>query len=564
MGLAEQRYTVAGIAGGLRAVHFRLTASASGDMPALSYLSPSAAVLMGLDPAEAGHDLGRLLERIVDGDRQRLSVALQAAAVNAATWDLEVRAVAADGSVRLMLLSTAPTPKDEPLGCLGMLVDLGAREPFDHGRDALIARQHRIIGLLHDVAATANDAPDAEHAMRRCLEQVCAHGGWPIGHVYHVAEDAPRRLIPSGLWHTTEASLAPWDEATRTLALADGEGLPGLVLASGQPQWEMDVGHCPWFRRAELARRLGIRTGFAFPVRTGMELVAVLEFFTTETIPPDPLLAQALSHIGLQIGRVVERDRASRNLRVVAEMAQAAHRAKTNFLANMSHELRTPLNAIIGFAETMVAELFGPVTNDRYRDYVRYIHGAGTHLMDLIGDILDLSRIEAKCLDLAEEAVELQDLLDIVASMTAHQLDTGRIGFELIVPPGLPRVMGDPLRLRQILLNLLANAVHATPPGGAIRVEAGLDLQGGLELRVVDTGRGMSADRLELALRPLDAATPAHTRCREGAGLGLPLTRALVELHGGMLDIRSTVGKGTTAIVRLPPDRLRDRIRATG
>jgi len=249
---------------------------------------------------------------------------------------------------------------------------------------------------------------------------------------------------------------------------------------------------------------------------------------------------------------ITARKRAERALLLAKEEAEAGSRSKSTFLATMSHELRTPLNAIIGFAEAMELGYSGPLS-EKQTDYIRSIRTAGEHLRDIISDVLDLSKIEAGKLELNLEPVCLPRALEAhVRLMT----DTARLrGIDLRVdlPDSLPLVRADALRLRQIVLNLLSNALKFTPSGGSVRLGA-MPVPDGVAIAVSDTGVGMTAAEIELALEPFRQVDMSPTRRHEGTGLGLTLCRALVEAHGSRLLVESRKGQGTTVSFALLAD----------
>jgi signal transduction histidine kinase len=236
------------------------------------------------------------------------------------------------------------------------------------------------------------------------------------------------------------------------------------------------------------------------------------------------------------------------------EAASAGSQAKSQFLATMSHELRTPLNAIIGFAQLLDANLGGPLTA-RQRDYVGDIHRAGAHLLGLVNDILDLSKVDASRLTLDEDIVDLGETIAGAVSMVSLGAAEGGLALRSDVAPRLPLVRGDARRLRQILLNLLSNAVKFTPTGGTVTVSAGWR-GAGVALVVTDTGIGMAPEHITIALERFGQVDNRLARRYEGTGLGLPLTKRLVELHGATLTIDSTLGHGTTVTVLLPAERV--------
>jgi PAS domain S-box-containing protein len=245
-------------------------------------------------------------------------------------------------------------------------------------------------------------------------------------------------------------------------------------------------------------------------------------------------------------------------LRVAKEMAEMASRAKTEFLANMSHELRTPLNAIIGFAEVMHMELLGSIGNQQYRGYVGDIHDSARHLLGLINDILDVAKIEAGRVELSESTTQVRAIFDAVARLIRERSVRAEVRLEMVVAPDLPPLVADERKLKQILINLLSNAVKFTPAGGAIRMAAALDpASGDLVITVADTGIGIAPADIARVMEPFGQVDNPINRKYRGTGLGLPLTKGLVELHGGSFQLESAPGVGTTVTIRLPAHRLK-------
>ena len=251
---------------------------------------------------------------------------------------------------------------------------------------------------------------------------------------------------------------------------------------------------------------------------------------------------------------ITELKRRERALFEAKEVAESANRAKSEFLANISHELRTPLNAIIGFSELIIAETMGPIAKP-YREYLQDVLNSGRHLLELINDILDLAKAEAGQLDLNEEALDIMSVTDGVVRLMRERAMRNGLRLTTTIAPDLPPLRADPRKLRQILLNLISNAVKFTPAGGSVRVEAECASDGDLLLRVIDTGIGIAPEDIAVALKPFGQVDGTLSRKYEGTGLGLPLTRAMVELHNGQILIESELDRGTTVIIRLPADR---------
>jgi PAS domain S-box-containing protein len=242
-------------------------------------------------------------------------------------------------------------------------------------------------------------------------------------------------------------------------------------------------------------------------------------------------------------------------LRIEKERAELANRSKSEFLNNMSHELRTPLNAILGFTDVMKMGLFGVIGNDRYAGYVEDIHTSGSYLLDLISDILDLSRIEVGKLKLEEETVDVGATLAAISRMVSHKVKHNRISLTIDCPADLPRLAADPRRLKQILINLVSNAVKFTPAHGSVQVTARLTPGRGIEIAIADTGIGIAEEHQQIIFEPFGKVESSYAREHEGIGLGLAIVKALVQMHDGSLAMRSQLGEGTIMIVTFPADR---------
>jgi signal transduction histidine kinase len=253
-------------------------------------------------------------------------------------------------------------------------------------------------------------------------------------------------------------------------------------------------------------------------------------------------------------------EKTSHDLSLALDAAAAANLAKSSFLAAMSHELRTPLNAIIGFAEILAVELLGPLGHKRYREYAADIRGSGIHLLALINDILDISRIDAGDTRLEEESIDLQQLIAQTLRMIGPQAAAARVVLESELSPVLPVIRGDKRRLRQVLINLLANAVKFTPAKGRIVIRAGYR-GGAVTIAVQDTGIGIAEQDIPRALERFGQVDARLSRKYEGVGLGLPLAKKFVELHGGTLTLDSAPKIGTTVTVTLPASRIVDEER---
>jgi cell cycle sensor histidine kinase DivJ len=251
---------------------------------------------------------------------------------------------------------------------------------------------------------------------------------------------------------------------------------------------------------------------------------------------------------------ISERKAQENELLRARDEAESASRAKTQFLASMSHELRTPLNAVIGFSEILNRELFGALGEQRYRDYARLIHESGEHLLNVVNDILDMSKIEAGKFKLVKEPFDAGSLINSCAEVMRHAAEAKQLALVTEVPSGLPELVADKRACKQMLLNAISNAIKFTDAGGWVRISA-REESGMVELAVADNGIGIAEDDLPKLGNPFVQADNAYNRSHDGAGLGLSVVKGLARLHGGRLEIASKLGQGTIATIVLPVER---------
>jgi signal transduction histidine kinase len=260
---------------------------------------------------------------------------------------------------------------------------------------------------------------------------------------------------------------------------------------------------------------------------------------------------------------ILERQRTA-ELEAAKEAAEEASRAKSAFLAVISHELRTPLHAINGFSEILDNQIHGALGDTRYKEYAGHIVSSGQHLLSLINDLLDMSKIEAGEASLQFEEFDPGELISEALKLVQHPIAPGQAQVLVEAAPGLPRLRADKRRIRQILLNLISNAIKFTPCDGRITVSASWAPTSGMTIQVQDTGIGIAGENLDLVLEPFRQVEDPLSRAHEGSGLGLPLARALIELHGGEIRIESQPSIGTTVTVALPPELVVESAHGSG
>lgn len=252
---------------------------------------------------------------------------------------------------------------------------------------------------------------------------------------------------------------------------------------------------------------------------------------------------------------IAERKRVEQTLTNAAERAMEADRMKSEFIANMSHELRTPLNAIIGFSEVIKQEMFGPIANESYRGYARDIHSSGTHLLSIINDLLEVSKIAAGKVELEEDEIDLEQAFAECLRIVRGYPGASRLILSSNIQPGCPKLLADDRAVRQILLNLLSNAIKFTPPGGNVTVSAGLEARKHLVISVEDDGIGIPPEEIANITKPFHQVATASHRNHPGTGLGLHIVQSLAELHGGTISVTSAISRGTRIQINFPPER---------
>jgi PAS domain S-box-containing protein len=500
------------------------------------------------------------LDFVHPDDRQATIAEASKLGTGAKTISFENRYRCRDGSYVWLLWNATPSGNEQ-------LIFAVARDVTQR------KRVERRTAAGYAVTSVLAEADSLEAATPRILSAIAESLGWEFGALWRL-DEAAQVLCSIQVWHPPAVQFPRFEAATRELKLGRGIGLPGRVWEKGQPAWVVDAPRDPNFPRAAAGLDEGLRSGFAFPIRSADKFMGVIEFFASEAREPDRELLAMFDAIGSQVGQFIERRRAEYDLRLYADYlevarqsqeddsrrlaelvkelevqkrkAEEATRAKSEFLANMSHEIRTPMNAIIGMTELA---LDTKLTGEQ-REYLRTVKSSASSLVSLINDILDFSKIEARKVELDRVAFSLRDTLEDALRVLAVQAQQKGLELACHVAPDVPdALIGDPQRLERVVLNLAGNAVKFTQHGEIV-VRASLDSRSAtdilLRIGVTDTGIGIPPGDQQRIFEAFAQADTSTTRRYGGTGLGLAISAQLVELMGGQISVESEVGRGST------------------
>jgi two-component system NtrC family sensor kinase len=404
-----------------------------------------------------------------------------------------------------------------------------------------------LLALIQDITRAANEAPTSAAALQYTLDRLCAFTGWPIGHVYLAVAAGGERWAPTALWHLdTPERFAAFQQATQGLEYGAGEGLIGRVGARGQPEWQSQVATDPAFERQRAAQEAGLRTGVAWPLLVGQEVAGVLECYSTESLPPNPALLEAMTQIGTQLGRVIERERATEQAQRQQEALLQREKlaAMSTMLASVAHELNNPL-ASIGLQTEILRD---DVRDGPLAEPVAEIAQATARCERLVRQFLTMAHQHPP----ERSEVALNTLVAETVELLAYPFQIDNVAVHLHLDEQLPPLCGDAPQLQQVLLNLLTNAQQALRAApGTREVTCTTQYDPALQrliLTVADTGPGIPPALQGRIFEPFFTTKPPGV----GTGLGLPLCRGIVEAHGGTLEVTSAPGHGATFCLTLP------------
>ena len=504
----------------------------------IAYANDAYCLLVG---ARGGHgnakdaDLLDYRDLIEPGPRLRHEMLLkQLRAGKSASFRIELPLSRSDGESRLVLIDCAPVTGGEAGGFIASLSDVTAIR-HQHEREA---RQRDALDQALEEMVAGLVLFDADDRLVFCNKRYCEFYGVPeeLARPGTRFEDMLREELRNGYLGLSRAEEDAFI-ATRLQRRAADERIVEQQNRDGR-----------WLQIRERVMVGGWLVGVH---------IDATDLKTKEESLRDSIRALRETRGQLE-RRTDELSELALNLEHARDEALSAARAKANFLANMSHELRTPLNAVIGFAELLAAGTSGPLTPQQ-SEYLEDIRGSGSHLLDVINDILDLSKADAGKIELEQEDIHVADFLRSTARLMASTASSKSLDFTVDIAPEMAKigVNADRRRLRQVLLNLLSNAIKFTEPGGAVSLGAAVAEHGALELFVKDSGIGIAPDDMDKVFTPFEQADDSLARKYEGTGLGMALVKALVDLHQGKVTLHSGLGQGTRVTVSLPPARLR-------
>lgn len=427
----------------------------------------------------------------------------------------------------------------------------------EQGLRALYIRQKE-SALQQQIAVAANESQSVEKAFQTVLDHICEYTNWPVGHVYICSDTTAGELLPTTIWYLSSSRYEPFRTATQESPLYNGAGLSDRVLESGLPQWVTDISQTEGYTRQPAVEAAGLKAAFAFPVKIGKKTVAIFEFFSNAVSEPNERLLEIMTFVSMQLGRVIERSRAEKELRSYASRLQQTNRELQDIANIVGHDLQEPLRKIQAFSDLIKIKVADSLT-DEGRDYVDRMQNAARRMQHLINDLLTFSRVTIKAqpfvpVDLTVIGREIVADLDIRIQQVQGRIDIGN----------LPTIEADPIQMRQLLLNLVTNGLKFARKGVSPIITIGAELfsvprprhqalpgaDTMCRITVEDNGIGFEEKYIDRIFGIFQRVHPADSY--EGTGMGLAICRKIAERHGGTITARSTPGSGSAFIITVP------------